>query len=270
MPGPDPERRRLGNVFRGHRATSALGELLVPSAPILAIDATAVTRLDAYGGAVVRTGVDVHLARHAEHLASLIEPRDDASWELLWDLLGGFLLPLRCSWAGTRSPGKRGSQVLVPATPITDDEDVQLLVDHTIRQATGALGYGDRAGRLLQEAAAVFLENAKQHTPGAGTPPVVCAALEPQGNDLQLATVSLGGPVPDQADGEAALRRALTGGPNGSSSLTDLVAVRRGGLDASVRLAWGTGRARYRTSDSWRFSTSTDVPGFIAGVEVHR
>jgi hypothetical protein len=160
--------------------------------------------------------------------------------------------------------------VLVPATPIADAEDLQLLVDHTIRQATGALGYGDRAARLLQEAAAVFLDNARQHAADVAVPPVVCAALDTQGNDLQLATVNLRSSSPHAAGGEAAMREAITASRRDNRALAELVARSWGGLDVSLHLAWGTGRARYRTSQSWHFSASTEVPGFVAGIEVHR
>jgi len=201
----ESERRGLGNLLRGSRAVSALAELLVPSAARVELDGSSLVAMDAYGAAVVRTAIEMHLARHPTHFVSLIEPQHSGCWALMSDLLGG-PLPSRCSWAGSRSPATRGIYVLVPATPIADDEDVQLLVDHTIRQATGALRFGDRAGQLAQEAAAVFLDNARRHGADAPVPPVVCAALDPQANDLQLTTVNLRGVESSLVFDEAAMR----------------------------------------------------------------
>lgn len=139
---PQSERRTIGNLLRGPRAASALASLLLPAAPQLELDGASLVQMDAYGAAVLRTAVEVHLNRHPSHTVWMIEPVNSECWALVSDLLGG-PLPERCGWAGTRSAALRGSYVLVPATPIGDAEDVQLLVDHTIRQAAGALGFGD-------------------------------------------------------------------------------------------------------------------------------
>ncbi len=265
---PTPERREIGNLLRGPRAASELASLLLPAAPELELDGSSLVHMDAYGAAVLRTAIEVHLDRHTSHTVSMIEPLNSECWALMSDLLGG-PLPERCAWAGTRSTAKRGSYVLVPATPIADAEDVQLLVDHTVRQATGALGFGDRAGRLLQEAAAVFLDNAREHAADAPVAAVVSAMLDPQVNDLQLAAVSLSGVSRRQLPDEAAMRSAIANSRKGNRALTELVRT-RAGLDFSLHLAWGAGRARYRTSQSWHFSTATQVPGFVSGIEVHR
>ena len=267
-PSTPPERRDLGRLLRGRRAESALAGLIAPAAPRLELDGSSLIGVDAYGAAVARTAVEVHLSRNRRHSVSLIEPHDSECWALVSDLLGG-ALPSRCSWAGTRSPALRGNYVLVPAEAIADAEDVRLLLDHTIRPAAGALGYGDRAGQLLQEAAAVFLHNAEQHAPGAAVPPVVCASLDPQANDLQLTSVNLRGTRSDATSDEAALRGAIAKSRSDNGALTELVSRPRGGLDVSLHLAWGTGRAHFRTSQSWHFATGVDVPGFVAGVEVH-
>lgn len=264
-----PTERILPSVFRGHRALAVLSTLLAPAAQSLVLNMSAVRRVDAYGGSVLRAAVEMHVARDPLNDVTIVEPVDDAAWALTFDLLGGSLLPLRSRWAGSRSAGRRGSEVLVPATPIVDEEDVRLLVDETIRRAAGALGYGDHAGHFLQEAAQVFLANAQKHGEHSPVPPIVCASLEPQANDLQLVTLDLAGNVPAGDAAEVALRAAVGGGSSGS--LNDLVVPRRGGLDVSVRLSWGTGRAWFRTGDSWHFDTSPGtVPGFVVGGEVHR
>ncbi len=264
------EQRDLGRVLLRRQACGSLGRLLSPATGQLTLVGTSLARVDAYGGLVVRAAVDVHLRAAASHVVSVVEPVNDEPWRLLCDLLGRTLLPSRCSWAGNRSIAVRGSGVLVPVTAIVDEEQTQLVLDDGLRRATSALGYGPRAGRALQQAAAVFLHNSSVHAASSPIPPLVCASLEVQGNDLQVAVLDLGVERPAAGQGELALRAAVRGSREAGGSLHSLVAQRRGDLQVSVRLAWGTGRATVRSGGSWRYSESECLPGFMAGLEIHR
>lgn len=269
-PRGDHEQRDLGRVLRGQHARGAFGRLIVPAAPQLLLVGTTLNRVDAWGGLVVRAAVDAHLDADSGHTVSLVEPTNDESWALMSDLLGSSLLPSRCSWAGTRALAPRGSRVLVPTSAILDQEDVQLVVDEGLRRATAALGYGDRAGHALQEAAAVFLHNAHTHGAASRIAPLVCATFEAQGNDLQVVVLDLGPGQPAVGHGATALREAVESSRKNLSSLHGLTGRKRGGLQFSVRLAWGTGRAAFRSGGSWRFSDAAELPGFMAGLEIHR
>ncbi|MCW2993599.1 MAG: hypothetical protein JWQ18_1094 [Conexibacter sp.] len=265
----EEETRSLPRAFNGQRARAALASLIEPAShPRLVLDAGHVTTVDAYAGAVLRTGIEVHLARDPGNSIVVAEPEASLCWAALYDLLGEFLPP-RSSWAGNRPTPTRGRDIVLPATPIADDETTVLLTDVALPAAAGALGFGDHARRLLQEAAAAFIDNARKYgDENAPVGPVICAALEPQSNDLQLVVCDLGSDAP--ADGQAALRDAVSRSRETLGGIQSLVALRRNGMDLSVRLAFGAGRAHHRTHRAWRFSTFAAVPGFIAGVEIHR
>jgi hypothetical protein len=261
------ERRTVPHAFNGQRARSALVALVSPAAQRrLVFDARETTRVDAYAAAVLRTAVELHLARKARNSNVIVEPASDESWAMLYDLLGE-VLPARCAWAGTRPTPTRGRRVVLPATTVIDD-DVELITDHALRSAAGALRFGDHAGRLLQESAAAFLENARTHGTPAEVPPVICAAFDRQTNDLQLVVCDLGRDVP--TDGQATLHSAVAESRANGGGIQSLAALTRGRLDFSVRLAHGTGRAHYRTNRSWHFSAGSEVPGYIAGIEIHQ
>jgi hypothetical protein len=81
----------------------------------------------------------------------------------------------------------------------------------------------------------------------------------------------LGPNLPAKDAGADALRATIERSRQNLSGLAALAAQRRGGLQVSIRLAWGTGRASFRSGASWRYSDTIEVvPGFMAGLEIHR
>lgn len=266
---PRHEERGLGRVLRRQQACGSLDRLLTPATRQLTLVGSSLTRLDVYGALVIRAAVDVHLHASTSHSVALVEPVNDETWALLFDLLGQSILPSRCAWAGTRAAPARGRRVLVPVTAIDDPEAAQLLHDVGLPAATRALRYGDAAARILQEAAAVFLDNAAIHGRDSPIAPLVSASLEAQGNDLQLAVLDLGARRPSAGEEADALQAALRRSRDQLGSLHSLTR-QRGGIQMSVRVAWGTGRANFRSGGSWRYTEGTDLPGFMAGLEIHR
>lgn len=267
----DVERRHLGSVLRGRQAAAVLGELARPAdAATLELDGTSLTEVNAFGAAVLRSGIEAHLARDATNTVSLIEPDNSACWEHLSDLFG---MPAgqRWSWAGTRSPAARGRDVLVPATPVMDAEDVQLITDRAIPVAAAALRYGPRTGRLLQESAAAFLHNVEEHARWQKIAPVICAAFHPPSNDMQVVCVNLEQPGAVVIATAEELEAVIAGSQRKHGSIDELSAISRDGLVFTIRLMAGTGRARRRSDESWRVEEAREsVPGFVAGLEVHR
>ena len=189
---PDGERRRLRSRFEGRRAAEALGALTQPTAgQHLGIDCSRVTHIDAFGVAVIRVGLDAHLCADPRHQATIIEPKTSDIWPFLSDGLGP--LPAGAKWAGTRSSAARGTDVLIPAMPLRvpiEDTDRPLL-EYGIQKVAVALRKGALPGRVLQEAAWVFLDNVEQHASGAPISPVLAAAFDPVGRNLQLVCVNL-------------------------------------------------------------------------------
>ena len=176
---PQPARRRLGTVLRRYQAGAILAEIIRPASEAeLELDGGALTDVDTYGAAILRAGIEAHIARDSSHRVTIVEPRDSKCWAHLSDLLG-LNTGQRWAWAGTRSPAARGRDVAVPTTLIKDHEDVDLLLDYAIPVIARVLGFGDRTVRLLQEAAAVFLENVEQHRRSSTVAPVICVAYNP-------------------------------------------------------------------------------------------
>jgi hypothetical protein len=269
---PPAEDRDLGRVLRCVQVPRTLARLLAPAGPrtSLRLRTGSLSRIDAYGAAALRIGIDAQLTDNSARLITLLEPANAETWELLSDLMGGTVgLPSRSAWAGTRPPARRGARVIIPALPLPDEDTVSLLVDEALPRATEALGYGARSGRLLQEATAVLAENAMVHALPAQVAPVLCASFERQGNDLQTAVIDLGAGVPAPELGADPLREALERSERAFGGLATLKGLSRGGLEWSLRLAWGKGRAS-RRAGRWVFREDEFLPGFMAGVEIHR
>jgi len=265
---PAPERRELGTLFRDRRAAEALGVLTSPvKAEHLELDCSNVTQIDTYGTAVIRATLDAHLAADPRHRATIVEPTTSAIWPFLSDAVGR--PPSGSKWAGTRSPATRGTDVLIPATPVRHDEAP--LIVRTVGIVAAALHHGIRPGQLLAEAAQVFLDNVADHAPGAPTSPVVCAAFEPVSKNLQLVCINLAPPGTPVPANEAEIERMLDDPDEVFRSLGWLARRSRADLDFSLRIISGAARARHRTGRGWSFASEEPaVPGFIAGIEIHR
>lgn len=260
--------RTLPAVLRGHHARAALHGLLQPAARRLVLDATGLRKVDAYGGAVLRATVEHHLGAHPRNSVMIVEPADDEAWSLLSNLLGG-ALPARASWAGTRSP-VRYYDVVLPAVPLRDAAEVELMVEGALLRALPALGYDDRVTRAVVEATAELADNALAHGPGERmVPPILSCSWDALGKDLQVVVLEVVPGAPDGKRGVVAVRDVVRRSREDFGSIATLVARPRGGLDVSMRLVHGSGAARFRTGAGWRYDQTAYVPGFVAGFEVH-
>lgn len=264
---PGPDRRAIGTLHRGRRAADALGQLVVPAtSEAIVIDCSNVTQVDTIGAAVIRAALDAHLA-DPRHTATIIEPSASDIWTFFSDAIGR--PPPGAKWAGTRSVAARGTDVLIPANPIQSDE-VQLL-RQTIKTFAAALGHPTRAGRLLREAATVFLDNVAEHAPESPTPPVVSSAFEPVGRNLQLTCINLVRSSTDAPADVSDIEQMVQDPDESFRSLAWLARRRRGDLEFTLTLISGTGHARHRTGGTWTFTaTERPVPGFIASLDIHR
>jgi hypothetical protein len=275
--GPDPEdvpsaeHRDLGSRVRRVDSPRLLSELMRPAeASVLVLNGRSLTEVSAYGGVVLRAGMEVHLGRDPSNRLVLIEPAHSGCFDHLSDLVGS-PVGQRWSWAGTRSPSAaRGTDVLVPATVIRDREDRTLIAELAIPAAASALRYDIRVRRLLQEASVVFLDNVEQHARSHAVEPVIAAAYHPGSQELQLVCINVEEPGALPVADEAGLRAVLADTGGGQTGIGGLTARSRGGLGFAVRMMAGTGRGR-RTSDrSWDWNDVNDsLSGFIAGLELH-
>jgi hypothetical protein len=70
-------------------------------------------------------------------------------------------------------------------------------------------------------------------------------------------------------DPPARLRDALASSRHRLGGLASLIVLaEKRGLDATLRLASGPARARWRANDRVRYDTGPVVPGFVAGFSV--
>lgn len=265
---PEADRRMLGRLVRDRRAAETLGELIRPSTHgQLEIDCSQVTQIDMFGAAVIRAALDAHLCADPRHGATLIEPEASDVWPFLADALGG--LPPGAKWAGTRSLAPWGTDVLIPATAVRAED--RPLFEYAIESAAFALQKGELPGRVLQEAAHVFLANVDEHAPDGAISPVLCAGFDPVSRNLQLVCVNVsptGAPLPQTIDDVAALVDETS---RPFRSIATLAKRRRGDLDFTIRLITGAGQARHRTGGRWTSTIGkTFVPGFVAAIEVHQ
>jgi hypothetical protein len=158
---------------------------------------------------------------------------------------------------------------LIPATPVREED--RPLFEYAIETVAVALQKGILPGRVLQEAAHVFLGNVEEHAPGGAASPVICAAFEPVSRNLQLVCVNLspvGAALPQDTGDLAGL---VDDSERPFRSLATLASRPRGNLDFTIRLITGASQARHRTGGGWKLTTGkVFVPGFVAGIEVHQ
>lgn len=267
----DGDHRDLGSRIRRVDSPRVLRELMRHAeAPVLVLDGRSLTEVSAYGGVVIRAGMELHLRRDPSNSIVLVEPAHSACFDQLSDLLG---LPFgqRWKWAGTRSQSAaRGREVLVPASVIRDHEDRKLIAELAIPVAASALGYDIRVRRLLQEGSVVFLDNVEQHARSREVAPVIAASYHPESHELQLVCVNVEQPERLPIPDAGGLRKALGEAEGGQGGIAGLTARSRGGLGFTIRAMAGTGRGRRTTDRSWDWNDVSDsFSGFLAGLEVH-
>lgn len=255
--------------LRGERALAQLGPLTTArqAAPYRRIlVATGLTACDCYGGAVLRACIDRHLATHRENRAQIWEPKDPEVWSRVHDLLSP--LPAGCELVEDQPRPQRNRDIVVPAMRVEDPEMAGLL-GHTIVRAGVALGVDASPARAVAQALATLAENAREHAVDSSLGALVACALENPTNELHALALDLGGALASSEDPPARLREALARSRAQLGGLASLILLaERRGLDATLRLASGPARARWRTSDRVRYEEGAPVPGFVASFSV--
>lgn len=263
------EHDSLRMALRGEQALAQLGPLTTarlasPYRRVLV--ASGLKACDCYGGAVLRVCVDRHLAASTENRAEIWEPTNPEVWSRMHDLLSP--LPDGCELAGDRPLPARNQEIIFPAMKIEEPE-VAVLLGQTIMRVGSRLGIGSSPARAVAQAIVALAENAREHAADSSIGVLVACALEHPTNELHLLALDLGGTLATSEDAPVQLRDALAHSrarPGGLASLM-LLAERRE-LDATLRLASGPARARWRANDRVRYEVSAPVPGFVASFSV--
>jgi hypothetical protein len=263
----EDDRRVLSPAWRGQRALRGLVALAKGAAPRLEIDARAVEHPDAFTGAALREATERHLAADRGHSVTIYEPRAPDALAMLADLIGPLARPAR--WAGEVPGPERERRVLLPATRIEDGETAKLLA-YWLTIVAGPLRLPSSEARMLAAAALTFADNDLQHRAIDARPALLCACHEPQAHDLQIVCLSSHVPPEAAADPATYMRDLYHRSRKHLGGLYSLTALaERRGIDATLRVAVGTGRL-FRRAEKARFDSGAgELPGFAASLEVH-
>ena len=263
------ENESLLNPLDGEGALAALGPLTTPrraGAYQRVLVVNSLTACDCYTGVVLRTCIDTHLAGHAGNRIQIWEPKDADVWSRIHDLLSP--LPERCELAEDQPYPARNREVIVPAIRIDEPETASLL-GHAITRAHAELGLHVRSARAAMEALVAFVDNARTHATESSIGVLVACAVLPQANELQLVALDLDATLAGDPDPEERLREAIATSRRNLGGFASLImGAERRGLDATLRLATGAARARWRTEERLLYSTASTIPGFAADFTV--
>lgn len=259
----------LGSALRGERALAQLGPLTTArlAGPYRRVLVTSgLSACDCYGGLVLRVCIDLHLAAHRENRAQVWEPKDPEVWSRMHDLLSP--LPAGCELAEDHPRPARNREIIVPAMRIEGMETAELL-GHTIVRVHAGLGVDVSAARAVAGALVALVENARGYAADSSVGVMVACSLERSTNELQLVALDLGGALARADDPPARLREVLARSRAQLGGLASLILLaERRGLDATLRLASGPARARWRAGDRVRYEEGATAPGFVASFSV--
>ncbi len=256
----------LGSACRGDTALALLPQMrAAPAGPTeLAVVASMVTDADPLAGAVLRLGIDGHIAAHRGNDASYWEPRDERARARLGDLLGP--LPAGCEACQDYPAPRRDPNVLLPATPLRGPDDLTLAAEWLLHPQA-RVGMTVSHARLLSLALATLAENALLHSESDQSP-TACAALDPLARSLEIAVVDAGPALGEGEQAEQVLRELIGSSRRVGGGLASLMAIaERRGIEASLLLASGPGRVRIRQQAS--YATRVHFPGFAGAFSIH-
>lgn len=265
---PNANESLLGQLT-GEQALAYLATLTTPrlaGAYRRVLIVNGLTACDAYTGLVLRACIDLHLEDDPGNRAQIWEPKDEAVWRRLHDLLSP--LPDRCELVEDQSHPERDPEIIVPAFRIDDPEQAALL-GQTIARAHTHLGVEIAAARAAAEAIVVFVNNARTHAADSRIGVSVACALKPNTRELELVALDLGEGVSADSEPVERLREMVARSRRDLGGLASLVLLaERRRLDVTLRLASGAARARWATSERLRYNEGPAVPGFVASFTV--
>lgn len=225
------------------------------------------TRVDAWTGVVLRASIERHLAADTSNRIVVWEPQDAGVWRHMSSLIGA--MPSRAQYCGDQLAPQLDPAVLLPATALRDEEDIELVDRVVLINAAKLAGVAQRDRALLREAFGELAEDALlRSTPGAELP-MACVARETDSNELTAAIWTPGQGLADDPEPVEQLRAMLVSSRVELGALASLAEVAdRRSVDASLTIATSTARARYR-SGRWRYGEGPSMPGFAAGYTLH-
>lgn len=227
---------------------------------LLAIFANTVTAADALTAAVLRASIEECLVNGTKKV-DYMPPVDPGVDQTLENLLGP--LPEICTPIRDGRPAPpRDRHAIVPATPIRDEEGLELAA-LAIKAIAGHLRLSQREWEMAVAAAVAFGTNGLTHASHSPCGVVICAGIEPRSAAIVVAAADLGGGSDINLRDAIERSRAELGGLAQLSMIAE-----RKELQIALHLAAGTEEASLR--NRWQFEVRSNVPGWCAAMEILR
>jgi hypothetical protein len=222
-----------------------------------------VAAVDAYTGAVVRASIEAHLALGRGARVCVWPPVDPDVWATVHDLLRP--LPQGCEFPDDAAHPVRARHVFLPAHRV-DDLDYAAVLTRFLRPAGSAAGLNPRETGQLATALPALVDNALRYAPTSPCGVIACGAVERESGDAQLVAVDLGAAVSGSPPNT--IRDCVTHSQKTFGGLHNVLRrAEKVGLDVTLTIASGTGRARWR--GRWQYREAQFVPGWSVGLSVH-
>lgn len=268
MPYDPRKHRELRGAIRGQRALSVFAEFMEPAEQELNLVLYGLSRVDAWTGVVLRASIEKHLATDTSNRIVVWEPSDAVVWRQVSSLIGA--MPSRASYCGDQHAPRLDRGVLLPATVLRDEEDLDLIDRVVLINAARLARVGRRESALIREAFGELAEDALDQSSLSSALPMVCVAREADSSELTVASWTPASRLAEGPDPVERLREMIVSSRGELNALGSLAEIAgRRSVDASLTIAASTARARWR-SGRWRYVEGPPMPGFAAGYTLHR
>ena len=218
-------------------------------------------RIDAWGGTAVRTAVELW-ARSQQQQVCVSPPKDPEAWRMLFHLLATDCpRHLILTDDSSQPTGRRPSAVLLPTARLLSIADADRMAEMLLGLPAGRL---TRQLRFLAMQLPELALNALEHGATSVTSPIACCFYDRHEDELQLVVSDLGTAYDRDDQAAQRLLEAVRERPDGALTAAVELAEARG-LDATLTLAAGSGRAYWR-GGTWSSASALAVSGFTAAL----
>jgi len=221
-----------------------------------------VARIDAWGGAALRTAIEYH-GRYLQRRVTLSLPHDQGACALLHGLVRHdhprhLVLPNDSNSQGKPVP----RNVLLQAQPIATADDAERVAEMLFNETDGRLR---EAARFAAKSLPELIVNSLIHGKRRPIPPVACAIHDREEDEVQLVVTDLGRPRPPYDSARLSDAVLSSPGIHGLSSMVEQ--AERRSLDLSLSLVAGSGRLAWR-SGNWHAAEDEPLSGFSAAIAI--
>lgn len=225
----------------------------------LCIHTTSVDKVDVVTATAARMRIARHLREHVRGRVSIVLPGRNLVAARLHEMLS----PLPSNVVAANVPGtdSRTNYVLVPATLVSDTEDVTLLGEFALDMCSHAR-ISRRRGGFITQTVMELADNALRHGKGATDQPVLAVTSVGRERLVEIAVTDAGAALSEADDPPSEVRaipgKAIGGHPGFLGQI--LQHGQRAGVDVRVEVMAGTARLLW-TASRHRTERRSYVPG---------